>query len=127
MPHILVIDDDDLFRDCVVEMLFRAGHRVKTLDNGSYVEPMLVQYRFDLVITDLYMPSKDGIESMSAVKRCSPEVPVIVMSGERDDPCVRMMTLLGAAAILEKPFDAAALSRAVQAVLAGGAPTDFCR
>jgi CheY-like chemotaxis protein len=120
MLQILVIDDDTLFREYVVEMLSRAGNEVKVLSDGSQVETLLAQHRFDVVISDLYMPRKDGIETISTINRCAPDVPVIAMTGKRDDPCARLMVHLGATAVLEKPFDEAGLQHALQAALVSG-------
>ena len=117
MSHILVIDDDALLREFIMEWLRRAGHEVTALSSGAKADEVLQHARFDLVLTDLYMPSKDGLETISVVKRRAPETPVIVMTASRDDPAMRLMMLLGATALLQKPFQETELEAALQAAL----------
>lgn len=112
MPMILLLDDDDLFRHYLTALLRRAGYDVRAFSNGSEVQRLIRAERFDAVITDLYMPHVDGIEIVCAVKRHSPSIPVIGISGGpmgSRDPCRTAMTVLGADAMLTKPIDAPAL------------------
>ena len=118
MSTILVLDDDDLFRHYLVTLLERAGYKVHALHNGADVRRMLERWRFDAVVTDLYMPHADGLETLRQVREVAPGLPVIgITSAHHDDPCVRAMTVLGAELVLTKPLDEdmflAALRRAV--------------
>ncbi len=117
MPKILVIDDDDMFRHYLTALLERAGCDVHAVSDGSGVQNLIAAERFDVVITDLYMPHVDGIEIVCAVKRQSPNMPVIGISGGplgSRDPCRTAMTVLGADAMLTKPVDAPAFLAALR-------------
>src|SRR5205085_6014847 len=83
---ILCIDDEPLLRELLKEMLQRDGHEVEVADGGqagiaAFHAATQNGARFDVVITDLGMPYIDGRQVASAVKRRSPEVPVILLTG----------------------------------------------
>ena len=64
MSKILVIDDDRSFRQFLVALLERVGYEVRALSNGLGVEQVLAREPFAAVVTDLYMPGADGIETI---------------------------------------------------------------
>lgn len=108
MSHILVIDDDDLCRDYFVELLHRNGHQVTALPNGNGLTAVLADRHFDAVITDLYMPQVDGIETVNRLKSLAPDLPVIGVTGQfadRHDPCIRAMKIFGALDVITKPVE----------------------
>ena len=114
MPRILVLDDDDLFRHYLTALLERAGYEVRPLQNGVGVERAMARERFDAVVTDLYMPHSDGLETLRLVKGLSPSLPVIgISSGIPNDPCARAMSVMGAEIVLTKPLDEAAFLAAL--------------
>jgi CheY-like chemotaxis protein len=123
MPSILVIDDDDDFREYLKLVLERLGHAVLTLPNGAGLGAVLATARIDAVVTDLYMPDRDGIETVRHLRSLAPQIPVIAISGAglADDPCVRAMRMMGASVVLEKPVRAPALIAALERVLAAAA------
>jgi CheY-like chemotaxis protein len=122
MPTILVLDDDDLFRQYLAELLERAGYTVQALRNGTGVEHAMKRTEFDAVVTDLYMPQSDGLETLRQVKRLSPNLPVIgITSRDEDDPCARAMKVMGAELVLTKPLDEPALLAALQRAIARNA------
>src|SRR5438445_7375770 len=105
MPNIVVIDDDPDFRDYLALLLERAGHAVRTLPNGAGLRAVVSAHRVDAVITDLYMPEQDGIETVRQLRAIAPDMPVIAVSGSSvaNDPCLRAIRLMGAAAVIGKP------------------------
>jgi DNA-binding NtrC family response regulator len=112
MGKILVVDDSEHYRDYLMTLLHRAGYEVDSLPNGVGVAARVAAGDISAVITDLHMPGRDGIETVSDVKRQSPGVPVIGVIGMGiwfDDSYVRVMQLLGAEAVLVKPIDETAL------------------
>ena len=112
MHHILVIDDDALFRDSLATTLRRSGYAVTACANAHDLEALLAAQPFHAIITDLYMPECDGIEVMSRARRASVGARVIGISGAGlgiDGVCFRAMKALGAVGVLEKPLDRAAL------------------
>jgi DNA-binding NtrC family response regulator len=108
VPKILVIDDDDRVRQCLTALLSEAGYTVVTEPNGARVEALVEGGGFDAVVTDLYMPEADGIETIGRVRRRAPELPIIGLVGEGngdDDPCSRAMKMFGAIDVFTKPVD----------------------
>jgi len=106
MANILAIDDDEDFREYLTVMLERAGHTVRTLTNGASAAQVVAAGGIDAVLTDLYMPGADGIETIRALRAVVPNLPVICISGgswESSDPCLKIMQVLGAV-LLEKPL-----------------------
>ncbi len=119
MTTILVLEDDDLFRSYLTTLLERAGYKVRSLPNGRGAVKLITNHRIHLVLTDLYMPDTDGLETVRRVKKHWPELPVIgITSGEPDDPCLRAMLVMGAEQVLTKPLDEAALLRAIHKAVA---------
>ena len=108
MSKILVIDDNDLFRQYVVTLLERAGYEVVALRDGSRVKSVLLSEQIDAIVSDLYMPNIDGLEVLALKRQYAPTAPVIGISGgsyKSADPCLKAMQVLGATAVLKKPID----------------------
>ena len=107
MSAILVIDDDASVREVVSEMLRLEGHDVTIAENGRDALPLLARHHFDLVITDLIMPEKEGIETISEIRRTYKTIPIVAISGGgRLGPGDYLETAryIGANATLAKPF-----------------------
>jgi len=122
---ILLIEDDETVREAISTLLERAGYDVAEAENGVVAAGMLEQWQPALVITDIFMPDSDGIETLSLVRRRWPSTPVIAISG--GSPMLRLDYLrvaddLGAAATVQKPFIADEFLTLVRNVLASGAP-----
>ncbi len=81
MTRILLIDDDEFVRESLSIVLEDAGYEVTTADNGKTGIKQLTQQKFDVMITDVVMPEKDGIEVLMEAKRNYPDTKVIVISG----------------------------------------------
>jgi DNA-binding NtrC family response regulator len=127
VPRVLVIDDDNDYRDYLVAVLERAGHAVCALPNGASLENFVSERAFDAVLTDLYMPEADGIEAIRAIRRLAPGLPILGMTsgghGAYADATVRAMKLFGARAVLYKPIEPAQLLAALDAIILGERPT----
>ena len=121
MPTVLVIDDDDDVRNTVRELLELKGVDVAVASNGRVGLKVLREANVDAVITDIYMPEMEGIETIRTFRAMRPAIPIIAMSGggasEQLDS-LRWAQQLGAFRALAKPMDLAALMDAVQAALA---------
>src|SRR5687768_12074125 len=81
MPKILLIDDDDAFRKVVRLALTSMGHDVIEACDGGEGLRLLKANSIDLVLTDLIMPDKEGIETIMEIQRMRPELKIIAMSG----------------------------------------------
>jgi len=117
---ILVVDDEPLLRDFVQQMLQIAGHRVVSAEDGRQAGEIMAQQPFDLLLTDLLMPERDGIELIDEVRRQYPEVRIIAMSGGGRigrEQYLRIAQGFGANALLEKPFGPKQLLAVVDRVM----------
>lgn len=120
---ILIIDDDEQIRVFLRQVLEEAGYMVIDAPNGQKGLRQFRQTPTDLVITDLLMPGKDGLEVTMALHRESPTVKIIVLtggSGPRD--FLDAAKLLGAHRTMKKPVAIAELLQAIQQELKGGSP-----
>ena len=120
MAKILVIDDDEQLRVMLLQLLTSAGHAVVTAHDGAAGLKQLRAHPTDLVITDILMPNQDGIETVIALRREYPHLPVIAMSGDfaRSVLWLKTARLLGARCTLPKPFTLTQLKQAIAEVLA---------
>ncbi len=107
MPHLLLIDDDAAFRQMLRLTLEQAGHTVTEAGNGREGLACYRPEAHELVITDLIMPEKEGLETIAGLRRRQPAVLIIAMSGgSRYSPNTYLSTAqaLGAARVFAKPF-----------------------
>lgn len=113
-----MIDDDEDVRSLLERILTSAGHIVVLAADGR---EGLEQFRAgpaDLVITDLYMPNKEGIETITELRLRLPQLPIIAMSGKpMAGTMLSIAGHLGAVAILQKPFSQKELLEAVDKAL----------
>jgi two-component system, chemotaxis family, chemotaxis protein CheY len=105
--RVLLVDDDQAVRESIALVLTGAGFTVEEAGNGMEAMRRLGEQVPDLVVTDILMPQKEGIECIREIRGLAPNVPVIAMSGGGGGQAdyLRMAALLGAAAVLAKPFD----------------------
>ena len=125
MARILVIDDDVQVRGAVRRILERAGHTVEDVGNGDAGLRAHRERLADLIITDIFMPERDGIETVRELRRESPQVKIIVISGGDRTQTMDLRKdaeLLGAARSLRKPFELSELVRAVGELLGESRP-----
>lgn len=123
MGQILVIDDDPEMRAMLEQTLRAAGHEVRLAADGKSGMELNRAKPVNLVITDLYMPGKEGVETIMELHRDFPEVVIIAMSGKSGAGSLLAATKrLGAARTLEKPFQPPELLAAVEEVLRARKP-----
>ncbi len=106
MAHILVIDDESQIRLLLRQMLESEGHVVTDAPDGNKGVNCYRENPADLVIMDLVMPNKDGIETIGELKNKYPDIKIIAMSGGgrgNPDEYLRMAEQLGAAESFYKP------------------------
>lgn len=120
MTRILVIEDEPRLREAIVRILARAGYDVVQAANGAEGLALWRQSGADLVVTDIQMPEKNGIEVVLELRSFAPTIPVVAMSGgsrSADLDLLGDVKLLGAVALLQKPFRFDELIAAVTAAL----------
>jgi CheY-like chemotaxis protein len=120
MASILIVDDEPLVLKTVRIILEHAGHIVFEADDGQACEEVLRFARPDVVVMDIFMPRRDGLDAIRRIRRQGGGCPILAMSGgnrsESSDPLV-LAREAGAAATLQKPFDNETLLQAVEALL----------
>lgn len=123
MARILLIEDDDPLRQVIAQSLVLAGHEVFQAADGRQGLEIFHAATFDLVLTDLVMPGKEGVETIIELRREQPALKIIAMSGgmPRSDFYLNLAAHLGAQRTLAKPFTPTELIKVIDEVLAGPA------
>jgi CheY-like chemotaxis protein len=120
MIRILLVDDDDMSRGAIHKMLERAGYAVESTSDGDEVIRMYGRQAADLVITDLIMPDKDGLEIIQDLRKLNPKVRILAISGGGRVDANEYLAVarkFGAVEVLSKPFTKDELRKAVDAAL----------
>lgn len=120
MARILVIDDEDQIRALLRRVLEKQGHEVLEAEHGAIALEVAEEGPLDLVITDIMMPEKDGLEVISALRRDTPDLKILAISGGGvlRSKALHIANLLGAYGTLQKPFAIEALISKVNEALA---------
>ena len=121
MARILIIDDEDELRSMLRQLLEQAGYEVTEAVNGAEGIQLYEQDTHDLIITDIIMPEKEGVETIIALRRADPDLPIIAISGGGRLDATDFLTMtkkLGARRTLSKPFRRDQLLEAVGECLA---------
>lgn len=116
MPSILIIDDDANLRDSLRRTLQKAGYTVVEACDGVQGLQSLTTIPIDLVLLDVFMPDKDGLDTIRDLRVTKPDLRVIVMSGGGTKGSVDVLQIaryLGASRTLVKPFSRGRLLEAV--------------
>lgn len=113
---VLLVDDDQLVLGTVQEMLSDLGHVVTTATDGEKALNKLQDNRYDLLITDVIMPVKEGIETVAEAKHVQPDIRVIAISGggrTKNYDFLNLALKIGANAALQKPFNKQSLEESI--------------
>jgi PAS domain S-box-containing protein len=100
---ILVVDDEEGIRNLFREVLESAGHQVAVARNGSEALAMARERRFDVVVTDLVMPEREGIETIQTLRKDHPGMKIVAVSGAFGGTMLKAARVLGANATMLKP------------------------
>ena len=116
MSRILLVDDNESFLIPLGKALRRAGYEVETAPEGTIALRLFHQSPFDLVITDLIMPGKEGISTIIELRRLQPGIKIIAISGggllDSGIP-LGFAQQLGALKTLAKPFTISEILQAI--------------
>jgi DNA-binding NtrC family response regulator len=121
--RILVVDDDPGIRRSLQALLKKAGYQVMQASDGSEAVRLCRDQGADLVITDLHMPKKDGIETIVELLSHTPGTRIIAMSGGGQTKRLGLLgnvALLGSVLTIEKPFTFAEMMSLVSRALQNG-------
>jgi two-component system KDP operon response regulator KdpE len=117
MSRILVVDDEPGIRKVVRDALERAGHEVETAGDGEDALPMLEEKEFDLLVTDLAMPRRGGLELVRAVRESGATFPILVLTVRQEEREKVRLLDAGADDYVTKPFGVEELVARVRALL----------
>jgi CheY-like chemotaxis protein len=120
MSAVLLVDDDDSFRNAMIRILRGAGHSVRDLASGQEVSRVLAEAKVDVLVTDLIMPDVEGLETIRNVRRNHPALPIIAISGGgrlNPESYLTMAKGVGADRVLAKPFEPAALVAMIETLV----------
>lgn len=118
--RILVTDDDERFRQATTDILHYEGYEVATASNGDELIRVYRERAADLVLCDLFMPGKDGLEIIGELLKIFPQARIVAVSGGGYNGVLNVLEMarhLGAKDILAKPFGRAQLLEVVRRVL----------
>jgi DNA-binding response OmpR family regulator len=121
MSRILIVDDDPHVRSMLEHVLRKADHDVETAEDGKEALRVHRERPVDLIVTDIIMPEKEGLETITELRKSFPAVKIIAISGGgRIGPSqyLKMAKVLGANRTFSKPFNPSELIAAVEELLA---------
>lgn len=116
MAKVLIVDDEEMDRVLLSEVLHQAGHEPLFAPNGQAALRIWKKTRVDVVVTDIVMPELNGLELLEALKEEDPWVRVIAISGITAKK-LNEASRAGALAILTKPIDPGELIREIDNAL----------
>jgi len=120
VARILICEDDDLYRQIAEAAFAGSNHQLFFAQNGDQALLKLKSDPIDLVITDLVMPGKDGLEVIRAIRGAHNRIPILAMTAglaSLKEPLLVAATALGADDVIEKPFRPVALRERSDALL----------
>lgn len=120
MATILIIDDDSQICDLLKQVLEKEGHAVHTALNGIEGIALYRQHHPELILLDILMPEKEGLETIRDLRREFPNVMVIAMSAASEGAKIDLLELaqrLGAQYRLTKPFQLQTVKKLVNTAL----------
>ena len=125
MARILIVDDTADVREMLANLLTYGGHEVETAENGLEATDRSREHPPDLLICDLMMPGKGGLDTMEELRKENPDLKIICISGsfkeapETSSTLVKFWTdKVGASRLIAKPFEIEEIEKAVAELLA---------
>ena len=123
MQKILIIDDEPHILMMLKKMMEKAGYDIDLASNGHEGMKLFQKSPSDLVITDIIMPEKEGLETIREMKRIQPELKIIAMSGGGKisaESYLETASIFGANRVIQKPFTQKEMVTAVNELMVAG-------
>src|SRR3989442_839399 len=117
LPRILIVEDDQTFRETVCEVLRDVGYKVKGARSLRKATKRLNKHNFDLVLTDVHIGSHSGLEVLQIAHKTRPDAKIMLMSALADPGVVQEALESGATRFLPKPFRVKELLQAIEEAL----------
>lgn len=118
---ILIVDDEPMIREFLSDLLTLRGHRLRTADSSSSALEELQMQPCDLVITDVFMPSTNGLDMAARIRGDYPHTRIVVMSGHSSGPDRKDPRWSAIDAFIGKPFTNQELTRVIENAFAQSA------
>jgi DNA-binding NtrC family response regulator len=117
MAHLLIVDDDPNTLASLARAFRLAGHEATVCDNAARALELIRTQRFDLILSDVVMPGRDGLALLEDVHNLGTPAPVVMISGQASIEMAVRATRLGAIDFLEKPLSTEKLLLTVENVM----------
>ncbi len=117
MANLLIVDDEQSYRQLLTLVFEGDGHNIKTAKNGREAIELLEQEPADIIVSDVKMPDMDGIEMLRAAREFLPDIAVVLMTAFASVETAREAFKLGADDFIQKPFDVEELKVIVKKAL----------
>ncbi len=120
MACILVVDDEEVMRELIRDILEDAGYDVLTASDGNEALALFKKNNVDVVLTDLIMPNKDGEEVVQELRKINPDAKIIVMSGGGQisgEDHIQLLEDLDVQHAIVKPINAKQLLKDIEEML----------
>jgi DNA-binding response OmpR family regulator len=120
MPRILIVEDDDELAGFLSEKLQERGYEIVTAPDGVQALKTLETQSFDLVLTDIVLPEKEGVQTIREIKQINPNLPIVAMSGGgigSSNLYLDLARFAGASRTIPKPFTIGELLAVIEDVL----------
>jgi CheY-like chemotaxis protein len=114
-PTILLVDDNNVVRDMLVDLVGSLGYRADAAASGEEALELFDRGRYGIVLTDLLMPGMSGWDVLAALRQRDPHIPVVIVTGSPvgSDP----RAFQSGVAVLKKPVDVTALDAMIKHML----------
>lgn len=120
MTKVLIVDDDKMIRETLSQALRLRNFFVNSLSDGTKVLKEIKENNYDIIVMDIVMPNKEGLETIQDVRKVNTEIPILAVSGGgRTAPRsnLEIAIMMGANDTLIKPFDSLSLAQKIQKML----------
>jgi DNA-binding response OmpR family regulator len=120
MARILIVDDEENVRFTLVKALKSDNHEIHQAADGDAALKILKEQKIDLVVTDIFMPNREGLETILEIRMNWPDIKIVAMSGGgriRNTEFLEIAKKFGADLILKKPFSMSEFKYEVEKIL----------
>ena len=118
MAHILIVDDEEVLRDLLVQILEGRGHTCDQAANGREGCALVANHEYDLIITDIRMPEMSGLDFLRKIEPyVESRTPCMIITALADEPAIAVKAVRLACDFLSKPFEMKTIQDAVQRAL----------
>ncbi|MCK5673393.1 MAG: response regulator [Spirochaetales bacterium] len=120
MPTVMIVDDEELVRNMIYKSLNKTGYKVLTAENGKQAMGFVEKQKIDLIIADLVMPEKGGLELIMELARNYPDIKTIAISGKipvENESITGLAEEFGVKAVFSKPLEIFDLLKIVKSLV----------